>query len=283
MRCTQESDGENTYEEVDHMSLLQALLLGLVQGITEFLPVSSSGHLAIMQNLLNINTDTGVLFDVILHLGTLTAIFIAFWKDIKKLILDGCGMIYDIIQNIKIWSHNRREHDARRYRKIVSSNYRKFILLITVSTIPTAIVGLLLQNVVETAGSNLLAPGVGLFILLDRAGYRLFSGNRRISGNLQVRYDHSSLSALRSQQKICSKIFIYHVHSGCVGGSSPGIEGHTRLGSHTSRVWGISGGSRSCRNSGVLLHQNNAAADTAQKIPVFQYLLFYHRNCCCNV
>ena len=146
------------------MSLLQALLLGLVQGITEFLPVSSSGHLAIMQNLLNINTDTGVLFDVILHLGTLTAIFIAFWKDIKKLILDGCGMIYDIIQNIKIWSHNRREHDARRYRKIVSSNYRKFILLITVSTIPTAIVGLLLQNVVETAGSNLLAPGVGLFI-----------------------------------------------------------------------------------------------------------------------
>ncbi len=164
MRCTQESDGENTYEEVDHMSLLQALLLGLVQGITEFLPVSSSGHLAIMQNLLNINTDTGVLLDVILHLGTLTAIFIAFWKDIKKLILDGCGMIYDIIQNIKIWSHNRREHDARRYRKIVSSNYRKFILLITVSTIPTAIVGLLLQNVVETAGSNLLAPGVGLFI-----------------------------------------------------------------------------------------------------------------------
>lgn len=143
------------------MSLLQALLLGLVQGITEFLPVSSSGHLAIMQNLLNINTDTGVLFDVILHLGTLTAIFIAFWKDIKKLILDGCGMIYDIIQNIKIWSHNRREHDARRYRKIVSSNYRKFILLITVSTIPTAIVGLLLQNVVETAGSNLLHPGLG--------------------------------------------------------------------------------------------------------------------------
>ena len=112
------------------MSLLQALLLGLVQGITEFLPVSSSGHLAIMQNLLNINTDTGVLFDVILHLGTLTAIFIAFWKDIKKLILDGCGMIYDIIQNCKIWSHNRREHDARRYKKIVSTNYRKFILLI---------------------------------------------------------------------------------------------------------------------------------------------------------
>ena len=57
------------------MSLLQALLLGLVQGITEFLPVSSSGHLAIMQNLLNINTDTGVLFDVIFTFGNADCYF----------------------------------------------------------------------------------------------------------------------------------------------------------------------------------------------------------------
>lgn len=146
------------------MSILQALLLGLIQGITEFLPVSSSGHLAIMQNLLNINTETGVLFDVILHVGTLTAVFLAFWKDIKKLVLDGCGMLYDIVQNGRTWMHNKKEQDAKRYKKVISSNYRKFILLILVSTIPTGIVGLLLRNVVETASDNLLAPGVGLFI-----------------------------------------------------------------------------------------------------------------------
>ena len=73
------------------MEVWEAIVLGLVQGLTEFLPVSSSGHLAIMQNLLNINTDTGVLFDVILHLGTLTAIFIAFWKDIKNRVLMDVG------------------------------------------------------------------------------------------------------------------------------------------------------------------------------------------------
>ena len=49
------------------MSVLQAVFLGIVQGLTEFLPVSSSGHLAIFQNILHIETDSSVLFDVMLH------------------------------------------------------------------------------------------------------------------------------------------------------------------------------------------------------------------------
>ena len=53
------------------MSLLEAILMGLIQGITEFLPVSSSGHLAIFQYIFKVNTDTGMLFEVMLHLGTL--------------------------------------------------------------------------------------------------------------------------------------------------------------------------------------------------------------------
>ena len=66
------------------MSFIQALLLGIIQGITEFLPVSSSGHLAIIENLFKIETDTGLLFNTIIHLGTLTAIFIAFRQDVKS-------------------------------------------------------------------------------------------------------------------------------------------------------------------------------------------------------
>ena len=56
------------------MSFFDAMILGIIQGLTEFLPVSSSGHLVILENLLNIRTDTDVLFHVLLHFGTLIAI-----------------------------------------------------------------------------------------------------------------------------------------------------------------------------------------------------------------
>ncbi|MEE0959774.1 MAG: undecaprenyl-diphosphate phosphatase, partial [Lachnospiraceae bacterium] len=69
------------------MNLLESIFLGFIQGITEFLPVSSSGHLAIFENLFHIDTDTGVLFDVMLHVGTLAAIFLVYWRDIKKMFL----------------------------------------------------------------------------------------------------------------------------------------------------------------------------------------------------
>ena len=61
------------------MSLLQAIIMGIIQGVTEFLPVSSSGHLAIFKILFHMETDTGLLFDVILHLGTLIAIFAVYY------------------------------------------------------------------------------------------------------------------------------------------------------------------------------------------------------------
>ena len=63
------------------MTVLQAIILGLVQGLTEFLPVSSSGHLVIVQSLLNINGDM-IVFDVFVHIGTLVAVFVVFWQDI---------------------------------------------------------------------------------------------------------------------------------------------------------------------------------------------------------
>src|SRR5699024_9955397 len=63
------------------------MILGLVQGVSEFLPISSSGHLSLFQHFFNLATSDGSLFfDVLLHLGTLIAIFVYYWKDIVKLV-----------------------------------------------------------------------------------------------------------------------------------------------------------------------------------------------------
>lgn len=67
------------------MDFIQSVILGLVQGLTEFLPVSSSGHLAVVESLMGI-TDIPVFFDVMLHVGTLVAVFIALWHEIAEII-----------------------------------------------------------------------------------------------------------------------------------------------------------------------------------------------------
>lgn len=146
------------------MSFLEALLLGLVQGLTEFLPVSSSGHMAILENLFMKNSSTGLLFDAMLHLGTLMAVLAVFKQDIKRLLLELCKMIYDCCVNITTYFHNKNHQDARRYKRLLSNNYRKLLVLLLTATIPTAVEGLLLEHLAEQAGRNLLAPAMGFFV-----------------------------------------------------------------------------------------------------------------------
>ena len=75
------------------MTYFSSFLLGLIQGLAEFLPISSSGHLAIAQNLLNIKAEVPEFFDVLLHLGTLVAVFVAYWRDI-------CDMVMELIHGV---------------------------------------------------------------------------------------------------------------------------------------------------------------------------------------
>ena len=91
----------NFYEQEAVMSLLEAIIMGVIQGLTEFLPVSSSGHLALFKILFHVETDTGMLFDVLLHLGTLIAIFAAFYKDIFRMIGEGFAIIADFFRNVR--------------------------------------------------------------------------------------------------------------------------------------------------------------------------------------
>ncbi|MBO7276047.1 MAG: undecaprenyl-diphosphate phosphatase [Clostridia bacterium] len=123
-----------------------ALVLGIVQGLTEFLPVSSSGHLALMQNILDVHKylDDMLAFDVVLHLGTLTAVAVAFWSDIRELFVEFFGF-------------------ARDGFKVKDRPYRRMIVLLLISTalmVPAA----LLDGVVSAIMGSSLFIGCALCV-----------------------------------------------------------------------------------------------------------------------
>ncbi len=161
------------------MSLLQAIIMGIIQGATEFLPVSSSGHLALFKILFHVNTDTGLMFDVMLHLGTLIAIFAVYYKDIIRMVVEAFKIIRDVFINIVRFFRNKFGKEENEYLKIVTNGYRKFVLLVIVSTIPTGIIGLVASDFVEMASEILLIPGICLVV----TSILLFISDRIQGGN----------------------------------------------------------------------------------------------------
>ncbi len=118
------------------MSIFEAIILGLVQGLTEFIPVSSSGHLVILHHLFGI-TETGLAFDVSLHIGTLMALIIFFHAEIRLLIL---GIL------------------AR-------NNHKKLAWLIAAATVPAVFFGVLLKDLAETSFRSVSLVAVNLIIV----------------------------------------------------------------------------------------------------------------------
>lgn len=167
------------------MKIWQVILFAILQGITEFLPVSSSGHLVLLKNLLGLETTVSVSFDVMLHVGTLFAVFVCYWKDIKRLIVEGIGIIVDSCYNIGVYFNNKKilsasqkdgvDWELKEYRRVIKSAYRKFALLVIVSSIPTAILGVIERKLIEDrVVTSALIPGIFLLItgllllLIDR-------------------------------------------------------------------------------------------------------------------
>ena len=142
------------------MSLLSSILLGAIQGITEFLPISSSGHLAIAQNLLHLQVEgsEGTFFDVLLHLGTLVAVFVAYWSDIRD-------MIGELIAGARDLAHRSTPNPVPPARRL--------ILLIIVSTLPLFVV-LPVKDLVEGLGDNMYFVAGALLV----TGCLLFASDR---------------------------------------------------------------------------------------------------------
>ena len=136
-------------------SLVPAVLLGLLQGLTEFLPVSSSGHLALAQSLIPGFSQPGVLFDVTLHIGTLVAVCIYFWQDLRGMALS-------------LFSSGRGDAAAS----------RRMLWLLIAGSVPTAAIGLLFRKQFEAMFSDVYGVGVwfivtgALLFLTDRVSTR---------------------------------------------------------------------------------------------------------------
>lgn len=161
------------------MSLLQAILMGIIQGLTEFLPVSSSGHLALFKILFGVESETGILYDVLLHVGTLAAICLVYYKDIWKLIAEGCCIVRDAFVNVVIFFRNKIKKETESYRRVISNGYRKFAMLVIVSTIPTGVIGFFGRDAVALASEILIVPGICLII----TSILLFIADRIKDGN----------------------------------------------------------------------------------------------------
>ena len=130
------------------MSIWFAALQGLVQGLTEFLPVSSSGHLVLVQALFGSGVETNyMLFNVLLHFGTLLSVVVAFWKDIKELFVEFFGWIRD---GFRINGHP----------------YRRFIVMLLITLVPMFLI-LPIESRMEAAFSSPLL--VGLLLLVTAA------------------------------------------------------------------------------------------------------------------
>jgi len=145
------------------MTIWDALIQGIIQGLTEFLPVSSSGHLSLVQYFTGNSGETGALFSVLLHLGTLLAVFIAFRKTIWQLIVEAFAMLDDLLHRRFSFRHMNPE--------------RKMIWLLILSEVPLLFFVLIKDFYTAVSSDNdIMVEGVcflitGLLLLLsDRLG-----------------------------------------------------------------------------------------------------------------
>ena len=165
------------------MNVLKSILLGLVQGATEFLPVSSSGHLAIFKKLFGINFDSGIYFDVMLHFGTLIALIIVFHEDIWHMIQEFFQMIAIVFANFLVFIKRKRGNTRYTYFKVGNSNYKKLVLMVLVSTIPTGIIGIVGNDLMDRAGDALWLVG----LCLMGTGALLFMADRHSDNTMKIK------------------------------------------------------------------------------------------------
>jgi len=151
--------------------LLSLILMGLIQGLTEFLPISSSGHLVLAKYFFNLDLS-GASFEALLHFATIMAVIILFKKEILKLINSFFNSLKQLSQGEKL---------SIIFKK---NEYSKFSWFLIISTIPAALIGYVFKQYIESLFNNvIIVPSMlaitGIMLKLSNKNYK--SGHKNIS------------------------------------------------------------------------------------------------------
>lgn len=146
------------------MEIFREILLGMIQGITGFLPVSSSGHLVLLCRLFGMDTGYATLFLCLLKVSSLFALIIVLFKDIMKMIIGAYQLIVDIFSNIVIFIRKRLGMEKDGYYVLDTNPYKKLVLMIVVSSAVTYLVATFIKSIAENSNEIPMVIGIG-FIL----------------------------------------------------------------------------------------------------------------------
>ncbi|MCC7550478.1 MAG: undecaprenyl-diphosphatase UppP [Methanobacterium sp.] len=150
------------------MDIIQAIIMGMVQGLTEFLPISSSAHLVIVPELMGVKSSLA--FDTILHVGTLVAVVGYFWSDILAMIKAFVSSLLDLFRG------NFKEG-------LKDDEFKRLAWLIIIGSIPTGLMGIFLKDQFESLFSSTVA--VGFFLIIT--GLILWGSERMPKGEKEVK------------------------------------------------------------------------------------------------
>jgi len=132
--------------------MIEYIFLGIIQGLTEFLPISSSGHLVILKNFIKLAETNGVLLEVMLHLGTLIAIFAVFWNDLFEIFR---GVV---ISGLKLCSGCKPREIWK------EDHYTRLFILIIIGTLPTGIIAFLFEEKFELLFTKPLFAAIAIMV-----------------------------------------------------------------------------------------------------------------------
>ncbi len=138
------------------MEYIESFIIGILQGITEFLPISSSGHIVMAQAILGDELEMGMTMNIITHFGTLFSIIIYFHKELRELVISFFEILKQPIQKFKRWDEDEK---------------LRFNVYILVSMIPAGVAGFTIRGPLDSAFSN----PIGVSIMLLLTGFLLFA------------------------------------------------------------------------------------------------------------